>query len=175
MKTLAATIAVILLTSSVALAQWKKQDGTPVENTPDRKSVGTFGAHLLVVKDPKAFIEDWQKPETPHINPVTATQRGELLGGIILFAGCKSDEKGACNAEVDYSVYRPDGSLYAEQKAQSLWKETAPGPQIIQLGEAILAIRFEKDDPAGEYKIKAKVSDLNANITFDLETKIRLQ
>jgi len=175
MKTLAATLAAILLTSSVALAQWKKQDGTPVENTPDRKSVGTFGGHLLIVKDPKAFIEEWQKPETPHINPATTTQRGELLGAIILFAGCKADAQGACNTEVDYSFYKPDGSLYAEQKAQPLWKDTAPPPPIIQLGQAILAIRFEKDDSAGEYKIKAKVSDLNANVTFELETKIRLQ
>lgn len=175
MKTLAATIAVILLTSSVALAQWKKQDGTPVENTPDRKSVGAFGGHLLVVKDPKAFIEEWLKPETPHINPATTVQRGELLGAIVLFAGCKTDAQGACNAEVDYSLYRPDGSLYEEQKGQPLWKDQAPPPQNIQLGRAILAIRLKPDDAAGDYKIKAKVSDLNANITFELETKIRLQ
>jgi hypothetical protein len=175
MKTLAATFAVILLTSSVALGQWKNQDGTPVKDTPDRKSVGAFGGHLLVVKDPKAFVEEWQKPETPHINPATTTQRGELLGGIILFAGCKADTHGTCNTEVDYSVYKPDGSLYAEQKTQPLWKDTAPAPEIIQLGEAILALRFEKEDPAGEYKIKAKVTDLNAAISFELETKIRLQ
>jgi hypothetical protein len=175
MKTLTATIALILLTNSVAMSQWKKQDGTPIENTADRKSVGPFGGNLLIVKDPRGFIEEWKKPETPHINPATTTQRGELLGAIILFAGCKADAQGACNTEVDYSFYRPDGSLYAEQKAQPLWKDEAPPPPIIQLGQAILAIRFEKDDPAGEYKIKAKVSDLNAKITFDLETKIRLQ
>lgn len=39
----------------------------------------------------------------------------------------------------------------------------------------ILGIRMEKNDPAGDYKIKAKVSDLNADISFELETKIRLE
>lgn len=63
MKTLAAAIAVILLASSLAQAQWKK-DGKPLEDTPDRKLVGDFGGQLLVVKNPRAFIEDWQKPQT---------------------------------------------------------------------------------------------------------------
>jgi hypothetical protein len=57
MKTLATVIALVLLTGSVAQTQWKK-DGKPVEDTPDRKSVGVFGGQLLVVKNPRAFIED---------------------------------------------------------------------------------------------------------------------
>ena len=174
MKTLAAAIAVLLLTSSVAQAQWKK-DGKPVEDTSDRKSVGAFGGQLLVVRNPRAFIEDWQKPETPQINPVTRVKRGELLGAFVLFAGCKADAQGTCNSEVDYFLYRPDGSLYAERKAQPLWKEQAPPSPNTQLSRAILGIRMEKDDPDGEYKIKAKVSDLNAAISIELESKIRLQ
>src|SRR5688572_3336093 len=163
MKTLAAAIAVILFASALSQAQWKK-DGKPVEDKPDRKSVGTFGGHLLVVKNPRAFIEDWQKPETPKINPVTSVQRGEQLGILVLFTGCKADAQGMCNSEVEYSLYRPDGSLYSEKKPQPLWKEQAPPSPNIQLGRAIVAIRMEKNDPAGEYKVKAKVSDLNAAI-----------
>jgi hypothetical protein len=174
MKTLATALAVILLTSSLAQPQWKK-DGKPVEDTPDRKSVGAFGGHLLVVRNPRAFIEDWQKPETPKIDPVSKVQRGELLGAFVLFAGCKADAQGTCNSEVDYFLYRPDGSLYAERKGEPLWKEQAPPSANTQLGRAILGIRMEKKDPAGEYKIKAKVSDLNAAISLELETRIRLQ
>jgi len=173
MKTLAA-IVLILITSSVAHTQWKK-DGKAVEDTLDRKSVGAFGGQLLVVRNPKAFIDDWQKPEMPQINPVSIVQRGELLGAFVLFAGCKADTQGACNSEVAYFLYRPDGSLYAEMKDQPLWKEKAPPSANTQLGRAILGIRMEKDDPAGDYIIKAKVSDLNAAISFELETKIRLQ
>lgn len=173
MQTLIA-IVVILLTSSIAPAQWKK-DGKPVPDAPERKMVGDFGGHLLVVKDPRAFIEEWQKPETPHINPVSTVKRGELLGAFVLFAGCKPDAQGVCNSEVDYVFYKPDGTVYAEMKNQPLWKEQAPPAPNTQLSRAILGIRLEQADPPGEYKIKAKVSDLNANVSFELETKIRLQ
>lgn len=92
-----------------------------------------------------------------------------------MFAGCKTDSAGVCNSEVDYTVIKPDGSVYAERKAQPLWKEQAPPAPNIQLGRAILAFRMESKDAAGEYKVKAKVSDLNAGITFELETKFRLK
>ena len=174
MKTLAAAFVVILLTISVVQAQWK-EGGKPVKDAPDRKSVGAFGGHLLVVRNPRAFIENWQKPETPKLEIVTTVRRGELLGAFVIFAGCKADAQDTCNSEVDYFVYRPDGSLYAERKGQPLWKEKPPPSPNIQLGRAILGVRMEKGDPAGEYKIKAKVSDLNADISFELETKIRLQ
>jgi hypothetical protein len=34
---------------------------------------------------------------------------------------------------------------------------------------------MEQDDPVGDYKVKARVADLNAQISFELETKFRLQ
>jgi len=173
MKTLPAVFVVILLTISVAQAHWRK-DGKPLEDTPERKLVGAFGGQLLVVKDPRAFIEEWQKPDTPRIDPVTKVKRGEVMGAFVFFVGCKADAQGKCNAEVDYFLYRPDGSVYAERKGEPLWKEPPPPAPNIQLGRAILGFRLEKDDPAGEYKIKAKVSDLNADISFELETKVRL-
>ena len=77
--------------------------------------------------------------------------------------------------DADYVVIKPDGSVYAERKEQPLWKEQAPPGKNVQLSRAILAIRMEPADPAGEYKVRAKVSDLNAGITFELETKFRLK
>jgi hypothetical protein len=71
--------------------------------------------------------------------------------------------------------YKPDGSLYAERKSQPLWKEQAPPAQNTQLGNAILGFRMEPDDPAGKYKVKAKVIDLNAQISFELETTFLLK
>jgi len=174
MKTVTTLIAFILLGCTVATAQWKKGDER-LPDTPDRKSVNGLGAHLLIVENPQAFIEEWQKPETPKINPVSEVKRGVLLGAFVLFAGCKPDTEGRCNSEVDYVVYRPDGNIYAERKEQPLWKDPAPPAQIIQLSAAILAIRMEKNDPAGEYKVTARVSDLNAHVSFELETKFRLR
>ncbi len=173
MKIIAALMTLLLFGGTLATAQWKKGD----ERTPDtldRKSVNGFGAHLLIVENPRAFIEEWQKPETPKIDPVSQVKRGILLGAFVLFAGCKPDAQGRCNAEVDYTVYKPDGSVYAERKEQPLWNETAPPGTNIQLSNAILGIRMEPNDPVGDYKVKAKVADLNAQISFELETKFRL-
>ena len=173
MKIFIAVLAIVL-SSGMVSAQWKKGD-EKVEDTSERKSVKGFGGHLIIVEDPRAFINEWMKPETPKIKSVTDVKRGELIGAFVLFAGCKPDGAGVCNSEVDYVVLKPDGSVYAERKAQPLWKDPPPPAQNIQLGKAILGIRMEKDDPPGEYKVKAKVSDLNAGVSFDLETKFRLQ
>lgn len=174
MKIVTALITLILLGGTVATAQWKKGDER-VPDTPDRKSVNGFGAHLLIVENPQAFIEEWQKPETPQVNPVSEVKRGVLLGAFVIFAGCKPDPEGRCNSEVDYTVYKPDGTIYAERKEQPLWKEMAPPGTNLQLSTAILGIRMEENDPVGDYKVKAKVTDLNAKISFELETKFRLK
>lgn len=164
----------ILLAAAPAAAQWKKGDER-VPDTPDRKWVNSFGAHLLIVEDPRAFIEEWKKPETPRINPVSEVKRGIVIGAFVLFTGCKPDAQGLCNSEVDYTVYKPDGTIYAERSKQPLWKDAPPPGTNIQLSNAILGIRMEENDPVGEYKVKAKVTDLNAQISFELETKFRLQ
>ena len=174
MKLTTALLMLLLLGVGAATAQWKKGDER-IADSSDRKSVDGFGGHLIIVKDPRAFIEEWQKPQMPKIDIAKEAKRGPVFGAFVLFAGCKPDAQGVCNAEVDYAVYKPDGSLYAEQKGQPLWKDEAPPAQNIQLSRAILAIRFEDKDPAGDYKVTAKVSDLNAHVSFDLETKITLK
>jgi hypothetical protein len=107
MKIVLALMTLVLLGGAPATAQWKKGDERTTD-TPDRKSVNGFGAQLLIVENPQAFIEEWQKPETPNINPVSEVKRGVLIGAFVLFAACKSDTQGRCNAEVDYTVYRPE-------------------------------------------------------------------
>jgi hypothetical protein len=174
MKNIATALFLILIIVSPTPSQWK-QNGKPANDSPDRKDVKGFGGHLIVVKDPQGFIKEWLKPETPHIDQASVVKRGEILGAFVLFAGCKPDAQGVCNAEVDYEIYKPDGRLRDERKAQPLWKDTAPPAPNIQLSKAILTFRLESDDPAGEYKVKAKVHDLNADISFDLETKFSLE
>jgi hypothetical protein len=173
MKRVSVIIFFLLIVTSAASAQWKKGDER-VEDAPDRKSVNGFGGYLIVVENPREFIDEWSKPETPNIKTATKMKRGVMFGAFVLFAGCKPDAQGICNSEVDYMIYKPDGSLYAERKSQPLWKEKSPPAQNTQLSNAILGFRMEKHDPAGEYRVKAKVSDLNADISFELETKFRL-
>lgn len=174
MKIVSAILFLVLLMSASASGQWKKGDER-VEDAPDRKSVNGFGGHLIIVEDPREFIEKWLKPETPKINIATNVKRGDLMGVFVLFAGCKPDAQGVCNSEVDYIIYKPDGGLYAERKGQPLWKEKAPPAPNIQLSRAILGFRMEENDPTGEYRVKAKVTDLNADVSFELETGFRFK
>ena len=174
MKTSFGLILLVLLTATGTFAQWKNE-GNIAKDEPSRKAVKGFAGHLVVVKNPREFIEMWKKPETPHFEPAEEVAFDESLGIIVLFAGCKKDEKGLCNTEVDYTVYKPDGSIFAERMKKPLWKELAPPKNNTQLGRAILAFKAVKSIPAGEYKVKAKVSDLNADISFELETQFLLK
>jgi hypothetical protein len=162
----------LLMTTAVA-AQWQSEDNK-VPDTPDRKSLNGFGAHLIAVKDPRAFIQEWLKPEQPKIEPAKKIKAGEPLGIIVLFAGYK-EVSGSCDSEVDYTIYKPDGSIFTQRLKQPLWKEAAPPKPNIQLGRAILAFQFQSGQPKGQYKIKAQVRDLNAGTTIDLETQIELK
>jgi hypothetical protein len=174
MKILGATLFLLLLAATPAVSQWKGNN-EPVGDAPDRKAVNGFGGHLIVVENPRDFIQEWMKPETPKIKSATDVKRGNSIGAFVLFAGCKPDPQGVCKSEVDYTIYKPDGTVFAERKSLPLWDLQAPPAPIIQLGKAILAFQLRENDPSGEYKVKAKVSDLNANVSFELETKFRLK
>jgi hypothetical protein len=174
MRIVSVILFLLLVVSSSARGQQRKGNDR-AEDTPDRKDVNGFGGQLLVVENPQAFIHEWLKPETPKIETAKNVNRDDTIGALVLFAGCRQSAQGECNAEVDYSIYNPDGSLFVELKKQPLWKEQAPPAPNIQLGKAILSFRMGDDQPAGEYRVKAKVSDLNADISFELETKFRLK
>ncbi len=173
MRPLKTLLLLVLVCASTAFGQWRK-NGEVDKGDDAHKAVNGFGAHLLIVEKPKEFIEEWQKPEMPNINTASVVSREEPLGIFVLFAGCKPDANGNCNSEVDYTVYKPDGSVYVERKGLELWKAQAPPEPNIQLSNAILIFGLNKDDPAGEYKIKANVHDLNADISFDIKTQIHL-
>jgi hypothetical protein len=167
--------AALFLVLVIPSAFTQRNRNEPVGDAPDRKAVEGFGGHLTVVEDPRSFIQEWLKPDTPKIKSATAVKRGDSIGAFVLFAGCKPNPEGVCNAEVDYEIYKPDGSLFAERKSQPLWDEQPPPAPNIQLGKAILAFQLGADDLEGEYKVKAKVTDRNANVSFELETKFLLK
>ncbi len=174
MKILFAILIVVLFASSLAFSQ-RTGIKEPATDTPDRKTLNGFGGHLIVVEDPRGFIQEWMKPETPKIKPAKDVKRGDSIGAFVLFAGCKPDSQGICKSEVDYTVYKPDGTVFFERKSQPLWDLQAPPASITQLGKAILTFKLGPSHVNGEYKVTAKVSDLNAKVMLELETKFRLK
>lgn len=141
----------------------------------DRTNVNGFGARLIVVKKPTEFIQEWLRLEIPKLKSwaVTDVERDVILGAFIVFIGCRTDAHGICDSEVDYTIYKPDGTVYDERKGQQLWKGPSPEPNL-QLSRGTLVFRIGKNDPGGEYRVKARVSDKNANVSFELVTRFRL-
>jgi hypothetical protein len=152
MKIIVAILFVVFLASSPAFSQWTGNK-EPAPDTPDRKALNGFGGHLIVVEDPRGFIQEWMEPETPKIKSVKDVKRGDSIGAFVLFAGCKPDSQGICKSEVDYTVYKPDGTVFVERKSLPLWDLQAPPAPIIQIGKAILAFKLWPNDVYGEYKV----------------------
>ena len=147
------------------------------EDSTSRKAVGGFGAHLILADRPQAFVQEWRNPPSgkPQLWFATEAKRGEPLAAFIIFAGCLPDSGGICNAEVDFRIYKPDGSLYAERAGLELWKKAAPPATNTQLSTANMVIRLQPNDPAGEYKVKASLRDLNRDVSFEIEEKFKVQ
>ena len=167
--------------ASIANAQWNEgEERRPVPDTPWMSSAEDFGAMLLITNDPDGFFEQWNKPPSPDYKPnmstVTEAKRGDIVMAIILFSGCSGDKTGNCNSQVDFKVYNPDGSLYAEHSNGELWSNKPTIPQgSMQVSISNLGFEIELDDQLGEYRIEAIVRDMNANKRLSLIQTIRIE
>ena len=137
------------------------------------KQSGDFGAMLLLSNEPDQFIKAWQ--ETTKEFPLQMTDtvsRGIPIVAFILFRGCKADERGLCNASVDFTVLRPDGTEYASFTDKDLWKNKPAMPNgAVQLSAEHMGVVIEPEDPLGRYEIHVLVRDLNAGVTLKLSKK----
>jgi hypothetical protein len=80
-----------------------------------------------------------------------------------------------CNAEVDYTIYKQDGTVFDGAKHSYYGKKrTGTACSEHSIAQSNPRLPNRKDDPAGEYKVKAKVSDLNAYISFGWKRNSRL-
>ncbi|MCU7852827.1 MAG: hypothetical protein KZQ80_11485 [Candidatus Thiodiazotropha sp. (ex Monitilora ramsayi)] len=173
-------IALILFVGSTN-AQWNEgEERRPVPDTPWRSSSGDFGAMLMITNDPDGFFEEWNKPPSPDYKPnmstVSEAQRGDVVMAIILFSGCSADQVGDCNSQVDFKVYKPDGSLYSEHSNGELWSNKPAIPQgSMQVSVSNLGFKVELDDQLGEYRIEAVVRDMNAKKSLKLVQTFRIE
>jgi hypothetical protein len=142
-----------------------------------RKAVGGFEAALVVTDAVDEFVGAWKQPapERPALRPITSIHRGGNVASIIMFQGCRAGEAGRCDADVDFRLFRPDGSLYGEERVV-LWKgKPAPPEEGLVLGFGAFGLRVEADDPLGTYTIEATVHDRVANIDVVLTRELRVQ
>ena len=179
MKNFIVNFSLIIAICSISCDQerpgrWKKDD-IPVKDTADQKVENGFGAAIIVVKDPKAFVDMWYKPEFPEFDTVQEVQRSVEIGAFIMFAGCKPGQNDKCDITVDYSLISPEGKVLGTSLDQIVWNDTPPPALNTHISKASMVLEFKEGNKIGEYKVKAVVHDINANISFNLETHFELK
>jgi hypothetical protein len=138
----------LALLPALAPAQWR--------------SDGDFGASLVVT--------DRLNGSTLHA--AKAAVRGEVVWGVILFSRCAADAHGRCRAVADFTVLRPDGSVYASHEGAEVWSAMPPRRKTPQLSSARLGLHIRPTDPLGRYRIRAVVKDLEAKRSVTLESAL---
>ena len=109
-----ALVPVVLLSSCLAVAQWR-EGGKVVPDTAWSKSDGDIGATLAFTNKPDEFFAEWEKA-TPgvHLHEATTATRGLPIVSIIFFTGCMTNAQGNCNLVGRFMTTGPDGKAYGE-------------------------------------------------------------
>lgn len=149
-------------------------DGKPAEDSEWSKAKNGFGAQLIVVGDPRAFMEMWNRPEQPNIQPAKTVTQEQQFGAFIIYVNCRAGKDGNCNATVDFTVLGPNGKEVAERPNQIIWNGPPMDSKTMYMGKAVLGLRLSERNSPGKYKIFATVSDKNAAASFDLSYEVEL-
>jgi len=146
------------------------QDGKPIPDSDNIKSMNGFGAQLWLINDPSIF-ESWDKPETPNL-PITRTAiRNKPVFLIFLFINPGVDSSIRANVTADVTITSPDGNVYGDFKDIELWQRDYPYPKnTIQLAVGNLGINIEDDEQLGLYKVNAVIKDKNKKVILNLKT-----
>jgi len=171
-KSIGRCIGVFLLVLVFDASAWIDRAGNPLPDEPDRKSIGSFGAWLVLTDKESQAFTNWATPsESVYLGTTNQIEKGKILTALVTFSGCGADENGNCNLLVKYKIMQPDGAVYADLPYQEAWINK-PAPTNRSLGMSISYIRvvIENDEPLGKYTVQAKVVDRNLNISLELET-----
>jgi hypothetical protein len=129
-----------------------------------------LSAVLLLSDNPDEVLRSWTKPEARvSVHTADTIARGTPIVAFVFFTACKSDENGLCNASADFTILRPDGSVYERFADRDLWKgKPAPPDGMLRLSAEYVGAIIEAGDPLGRYEVQVTVHDLNAGTTLEL-------
>ena len=156
-------------------AQWR-EDGKPVPDTPWQKGWGTHGAALYLTDKPDELFAAWEKPGIAvPVNEVDVAKRGTPIVGVVFFSGCAVNERGLCDADAVFRVFKPDGTPYSAEEKGELWAGKPPPPAgELQLGIAAIGVRIEPQDPDGVYTVRAHLRDKISHAEVELVRTFRV-
>jgi hypothetical protein len=169
-KPLSFILVCVLLAPLCAIAGWIDREGKPLSDTPDRKSIGDYGAWLVLTDKESEAFSRWDTPsEGIYINSTEKIERGKILTALIMFSGCGADKNGNCDLVVKFKIVQPDGKVYADLPYQEAWVGK-PVPPNKSMGMSVGYIRvvIELGEPLGKYTVHANVRDKNLKKTIEL-------
>lgn len=134
-----------------------------------KNTAGKLTAMLVITDKPKEYTKKWSKDkdELPIGMIVSTVKKSKLVVALVFFKGCGGDRYKRCDAEIKFSVYKPNGKLYAKRSGLSLWKNKVITSGLM-LSQANLALSFDPKDPVGKYKVVVSIKDniSNKNMTL---------
>jgi hypothetical protein len=155
---------------------WKDERGTPVPDTRFRKSVGGFGAWLVVTSD-QDWEEKWNTPAetTPRFTEAKTVAKGGRIFVLLLFANPALSKTGRVDVGCDLEVEKPDRTLSIQQLDIDCFQGPVSGPEHnLYLSAPVIGFVGEEGDPAGEWIVRVKMKDRVRGVNVPLETSFTL-
>ena len=175
MKRFSFVLACFLLVPLIVNAGWQDREGNPQPDTPDKKSIGDFGAWLILTgKEDEAF-KNWNTPsEGVYLDTEDKFKRNEFVSALVIFSGCGEDDKGNCNLAVKFKIFQPDGRVYSDMPMQEAWIDKPSPGRALQMSYGYMKVRIEDDEPLGTYEITVDVIDANSGKVIRLSSKFQV-
>ena len=147
--------------SSVFSAQWVDKSGKSIPDDENIKSAENFIAQLILTTHEQDLLKKWDTPsETVEVKTSTTVERNNPISAFIVFGGCKVDQQGNCDFVTKFTIYQPDGKLYADLPEMEVWSgKPVPPNRSIQLSVAYLKVVIEKGEQLGKYRVESVVTD----------------
>lgn len=168
------SLAIGLLCGGLALALTSspapRVTGPEISET-DPKLENEFSAVLLLSDNPREVLRSWTTPTASvPVRTTDTVPRGVPIVAFVFFSGCQADEEGLCNASADFTILKPDGSVYERFTDRDLWKgKPAPPEGMLRLSAEFVGAIIEPGDQLGMYEFRVSLHDLNAGTTVELK------
>ena len=106
-----------------AHADWINKSGERLPDGDDRKSLGSFGAQLILVSDDQQMFKVWGTPgETVNVSTVRSVSIGGQADAFVVFSGCTPSKSGQCDVSMQFRIYQPNGKVYASTPPMEVGK-----------------------------------------------------
>lgn len=141
---------------------------------PNSAIAGDFRVVQIATTDPEGLMAAWEKPALEvKLETSMGAKRNQPIVTFIVFGGCRADPAGNCNVTADFEVIDPAGKSYNRSPGVNVWVGyPAPQSNVFQLSASGLGIRFEDQDPLGNYIVKAAITDQVSGVTLKTQQQL---